>query len=1031
MIARCTLILVLFSLLPAYVHANDWEDPSVISRNKLPPTATFWRFDTAAAAKEGGRDDSPYVKLLNGDWKFHWVRTPEERPQDFYKADFDSSGWGEIPVPANWQLHGYGTPIYTNMTYPFDKNPPKIAGRNGNPVGSYLTTFTVSKKWDGRRVEICFDGVESAFYLWVNGQKVGYSQGSRTPARFNITEHLQEGANRLAVQVFRWSDGSYLEDQDFWRLSGIFRDVYLEGLPQSRIRDFEVQTDFDSDYNNATLSVVSHCQTADGVAAELQIELFDADGQSVLKRRGVSGGGEDLSLEHEVQVESPAQWTAETPNLYRLVLTLLEAGGDKVIESTAVNVGFREVEITDGLLRINGQYVLMMGVNRHEHDPVIGHMMTRESMIEDIEIMKRNNINAVRTCHYPDVPEWYDLCDQYGLYLVDETNIESHGMGYGRESLAKDPAWGEAHLDRAKRMVERDKNYPSVVIWSLGNEAGNGVNFMANYDWIKQRDPSRPVQYEQAYFRDRNTDIRCPMYARVWDIERYAKGNPDRPLILCEYAHAMGNSVGNLKKYWDVIREYPHLQGGFIWDWVDQGLIKKNSEGEEYFAYGGDFGDRPNDANFCCNGLVRPDRTPNPSLHEVKKVYQQIHCGWQDGTLTVQNEYAFQTLEDFDLVWDVEVDGEKVAGGRQRAPKVEPGESAKVKLDFTPPWVKPGQEALLTVRWVLREKASWAPAGQELAFNQFEVSGKETRWNRSTQIATSVSADSDAITLQGGVQAVVDRESGFIKSLRRGAEDLIAAPLTPNYWRAPTDNDRGNQMPRRQRVWRRVERSRTLVSLHYDQPAKVVARWEALDGKLKESAVYEMTSTGALSVTWSIEANDLPNLPRIGMTTQVSSNLTSAEWYGRGPHETYIDRKTGAAVGRYEMPTSKLHEDYVRPQENGNRSDVRWLSLTGDNVSGLLVVGKPTFDFSIWPYRLRDLRAGHPYELPDRDTQTLNIDYQQQGVGGDNSWGARPHDEYLLKPGEYEYTFLLAPPQGHDRDGREGVGERARRLLAE
>lgn len=985
--------------------ANDWEDPAVIGRNKLPPRATFYRFDAPEDAKNGQRDDSPYVKLLNGDWKFHWVANVEDRPTDMHQTDFDDSAWGTIPVPSNWQLHGHGTPIYTNVTYPHDKNPPKIAGVNGNPVGSYRTTFTAPEKWDGRRVEICFDGVDSAFYLWINGQKVGYSQGSRTPARFDLTKYLKPGENQLAAQVLRWCDGSYIEDQDFWRLSGIFRDVYLEGMPQTRIEDFEVQTDLDDQYENATLSVTVKGATASQQTAHLAIELYDADGRLALSQKGAKGTGDEITLSLSADVQAPKLWTAETPNLYRLVVTLQDKDG-KTIESTACNVGFREVEIKDGVLLVNGKYVYMNGVNRHEHDPVTGHMMTRQSMIQDILIMKQNNINAVRTCHYPDVPEWYDLCDEYGLYLVDETNIESHGMGYGRESLAKDPAWGEAHLDRARRVVERDKNHPSVVIWSLGNEAGNGVNFMANYDWIKARDPSRPVQYEQAYWRDRNTDIRCPMYAGISQIVDYAKKNPDRPLILCEYAHAMGNSVGNLPEYWAAIREHRALQGGFIWDWVDQGLVKKAEDGTEFFAYGGDFGDKPNDRNFCCNGLVRPDRTPNPSLHEVKKVYQRINTTYEEGKLTVANNYDFQSLDDFDLVWEAQVDGKVIAGGKQELPEIGAGEAKTVELSFKKPIVNEGQETILTVRYALKNDHLWASAGHVLAWDQFPVDAKSRGGFGGYRRHTSMDVSEKEIVFRaGGHQATIDRTTGLVTRLG----DLLKSPLTPNYWRAPIDNDRGNKMPNRQRVWRKVNESRRLVSLTFEQPAKVEAQWKSLDGKLIENAIYEMKPSAALSVEFSIEAADkLPDLPRIGMSTQVSSDLTNAEWFGRGPHETYWDRKSGAEVGLFRLPTSELHEAYVRPQENGNRSDVRWLALTNDNGKGLLVAGAPMFDFSVWPYELKDIpRAMHPHEFPKRDAQTLNIDYRQMGVGGDNSWGAQQHPQYRLPAGSYGYRFLL------------------------
>ncbi|TWT33964.1 Beta-galactosidase [Posidoniimonas corsicana] len=1012
-----TLMLALLALSPAcQCLANDWEDQSVISRNKLPAHATFFRFDTADDAKEGRRDDSPYVKLLNGTWKFNLVRTPEERPMDFYAADFDDSGWEDIRVPGDWQTQGFGQPIYTNVTYPFDKNPPKIAGQNGNPVGSYRTTFTMPAEWKGRRVEINFDGVESAFYLWVNGKMVGYSQGSRTPARFDLTPFLQDGENVLAAQVFRWCDGSYLEDQDFWRLSGIFRDVYLEGLPATRIVDFEVTTDLDEEYKNATLKVDADIRAEQ--PASLELALYTLDGELIGQESTSNAtAGEELRAEIGMSVSEPALWTAETPNLYRLVLTLKDREG-KTLESTAINVGFREVEIRDGVLLVNGKYVYMNGVNRHEHHPVTGHTMSRESMIEDILLMKRHNINAVRTSHYPNVPEWYDLCDEYGLFVVDETNIESHGMGYGRESLAKDPSWGEAHLDRARRMVERDKNYPSIVIWSLGNEAGNGVNFMANYDWIKERDPSRPVQYEQAYWRDRNTDIRCPMYARIHQIVDYATKSPDRPLILCEYAHAMGNSVGNLPEYWSAIREHRNLQGGFIWDWVDQGLLKKDDDGTEFYAYGGDYGDRPNDANFCCNGLVRPDRVPNPSLYEVKKVYQRIStaAGDQPGVYVVKNEYDHQSLAPFDLTWTVEVDGKAVQEGRQAAPEAAAGESAEVELPIEPVDAAPGQEAILTVRYVLRDQAPWAPAGHEVAVDQFDLKANpsEAAIELAQHKPRANETDDQIVLTSGGVTVAVSKQTGHVDSIAQDGEPLITAPLVPNYWRAPIDNDNGNQMPRRLRDWRRAGRDRELVSCQLGDASNsavtVECEWKLLDGKATERATYTLDSHGALGVAFALDAQgDLPDIPRVGLRTEVPTSFTAVEWFGRGPHETYWDRKSGAPVGHYAMPTSELIHEYVRPQENGNRTDARWLAMADESGRGLLIAG-PRFDFSVWPYTQRALqRARHPHELQRGEVLTLNLDYRQMGVGGDDSWGAWPHEQYRMKAGKYELQLKLTP----------------------
>lgn len=1033
-------LLALAFLLPACSDglANDWEDPAVFGRNKLPPRATFFRFDTAevalAALESGnGRDASPYVELLNGDWKFHYAAQVEQRPTDFHRPDFDDADWVTLPVPSNWELQGHGQPIYSNMIYPFDKNPPLIGGHNGRPVGSYRKAFSVPSDWAGRRVEVCFDGVESAFYLWCNGEKVGYSQDSRTPARFDLTPYLKKGDNLLAVEVYRWSDGSYLEDQDFWRLSGIFRDVYLEALPQSRITDLEVQARYAHETGDGLLSVVTSTGEAAGGEQAL-VALYDASGKQLVASALSPLEAESGSALASIEVSAPhlRPWTAETPHLYRLAVSLLDASG-KTIEATAINIGFRTVEIDDGVLKVNGKYVYLNGVNRHEHHPVTGHTISRESMIEDILLMKRHNINAVRTCHYPDAPEWYDLCDRYGLYVVDEANVESHGMGYGPESLAKHEEWGPAHLDRAKNVVERDKNHPSVIIWSLGNEAGNGVNFMACYDWIKERDPSRPVQYEQAYYKDRNTDIRCPMYATIPTIVAYAEGEMedvtvDRPLILCEYAHAMGNSVGNLQEYWDAIRSHRALQGGFIWDWVDQGLQKESDDddmwGEESYAYGGDYGDTPNDANFCCNGLVRPDRVPNPSLYEVKKVYQRIdstHDSSDANVLHVVNGYDHQTLGPFDIAWEVTVDGETVQRGGQAAPAIAAGDSATVTLGTKPVSTLPGQEALLTVRYTLREDDSWANAGHVVAWDQFplEQTASEATPGRKDEVAIDRYEDGFVFS-SGGVTASIDDESGLLASLTRDGEPLLAAAIKPCYWRAPTDNDRGNRMPKRLGIWKTADDTRELLAVDQAGDA-IVACFELLDGKATETLTYRMTSGGDLAITHKIEAvGSLPELPRVGLRTKASPSVETATWFGRGPHETMWDRKTGAEVGRYSNPADELTHDYVRPQENGSRTDVRWLALTDGNHAGLLLLGDPRFDFSLRPYTQEELEAAlHVHDLPRNETLSLHVDHRQMGVGGDNSWGALTHPEYRLPPGDYEYTVTLR--SYHPSDGPLGV----------
>ena len=1012
--------------------ANDWEDPAMIGQNKLPPHATFFRFPDSATAQTGTRESSPAVKMLNGKWKFHWVPNLEDRPQDFYRDDFDDTAWGTIPVPSNWELQGYGQPIYSNIVYPFDKSPPLVRGPNGNPVGSYRRTFTVPGSWKGQRTLIHFDGVESAFYLWVNGQKIGYSQGSRTPAEFDITAQLRAGENLIAAQVFRWCDGSYLEDQDFWRLSGIFRDVYLETTPLVRLQDFEVKPQLDDQYRDAELTVdvivESHAESDTEVAVTAM--LYDSSGNQVgesMSRKSKVNTHNKAQLTFSQAVSDPQKWTAETPNLYRLVIELADGQG-QAIEATACNVGFRRVEIKAGNLLINGKYVYLKGVNRHEHDPVTGHTVSEESMIADIWLMKQNNINAVRTCHYPDDPRWYDLCDEYGLYLIDEANIESHGMGYGKESLAKDPAWQAAHLDRTERMVERDKNYPSIIIWSLGNEAGNGANMFATYDWIKQRDSSRPVQYEQAGFDHPNSDIRCPMYATIDRIVKYAEGEPDRPLILCEYAHAMGNSLGNLQDYWTAIESQEALQGGFIWDWVDQGLCEKDDQGREYWTYGGDYGDKPNSSNFCCNGLVRPDRSPNPSLLETKKVYQFIKVTPVDlatGKVEVHNKYAFLPLDFVALSWRVEIDGAEVERGQMDLLNIEPGAKRTLHVPFNRPQLESGQEAFLLMQFTLREDAPWAKQGHVVAWDQYRlpVEAPPAEALDVTSLAPLTLREDDAsIRVTGKDFAVsIGIESGAIESLTHAGTELVSAGLVPNYWRAPTDNDKGNKMPKRMGIWKDAGSEREIEDITVTHPypgvVKISSSWTLPAGGSEQHCDYTLFGNGDVLVDNSLEpTGKLAGLPRVGMQMALPAAFDKLTWFGRGPHESYWDRKTSAAVSQYSGGVAELVHDYVRPQECGNRSDVRWVALQDPSGAGLLVLGKGKLNFSAWPYTMSDLAsAKHINELPSRDSITLNIDYQQMGVGGDNSWGAKPHPEYRLPAKPYAYAFVLRPvPSGNE-----------------
>ncbi len=1015
----------------------DWEDPTVIGRNKEPGHCTLMPYPDVESALECRRDASPFHQSLNGKWKFNWESKPADRPMDFYKPDYDVSGWDEIPVPSNWQMHGYGRPIYTNMRYPFPADPPHIP-HTYNPVGSYRRQFTVPASWNGREIFLHFDGVKSAFYLWINGKLVGYSQGSMTPAEFNVTEYLQPGENMIAVEVYRWSDGSYLEDQDMWRLSGIYRNVYLFATPKVHLRDFAVRATLDDSLKTGILQIRPKLAVYDEVELAgwlVRAQLYDADNKpvlddmprifarSILNERYPQRDNVPFAL-MKAEVPNVKTWSAETPNLYTLVLTLNDVEGN-VIEAESCKVGFRRIEIKDGQLLVNGQSIKLFGVNRHEHDPDFGRAIPLERMIQDIMILKQNNLNAVRTSHYPDDPRWYELCDQYGIYLIDEANIETHGQGGLLTNVAQ---WHTAFIDRAVRMVERDKNHASVIFWSLGNESGCGPNHAAMAGWIHDYDPTRPIHYEGAVGQPKDpyyVDMISRMYARIPQIIRFATDPvDDRPMVLCEYAHAMGNSVGNLKEYWDAIRTHRRLIGGFIWDWADQGLRKVAEDGTAFWAYGGDYGDQPNDGNFCCNGLVMPNRKPNPSLYEVKKVYQRLHVTPDtllNGTVTIYNEYDFTDVNAFDVTWELNCDGTVVQNGKLPTLDLEPKRKTQITIPLETVTPEAGQKYWLKVTFALAQDTSWAPRGHIVAWDQFAMpfqtpSPVVADLRLMPEVALSEQDNSYTVT-GDGFKVSVGKQSGAIESLILGDMELIRAPLTPNFWRVPIDNDNGNGMPRRLGAWREAGANRDILSVQAKQVQPQMARI-TVDGTIpvgtatKLVITYEIFGTGDIVVEQSLypSGEGLPNLPRFGMQMAIGGQFSEMTWLGRGPHETYWDRKTGAAVGLYSGPVVDQSHIYVRPQENGNKTDVQWLTLTDRTGTGLLAIGEEPLSVSAWPYSMDDLtKATHCNELPYRDYITVNLDYKQMGVGGDDSWGARTHPEYTLPAKPYSYRFRIKP----------------------
>lgn len=1028
----CASLICIFIAGCAEVQAvNDWENPRMFDRNKQPAHCTLMPYPDIESALQTDRQDSPFYKSLNGNWKFKWSNKPADRPKDFYKPDYGVSGWKEIPVPSNWQLQGYGIPIYSNIRYPFPPNPPHIP-HDYNPVGSYRREFTVPDSWKGRKIFINFDGVKSAFYLWINGRKVGYSQGSMTPAEFDITDYIHEGRNSLAAEVYRWSDGSYLEDQDMWRLSGIYRDVYLFSTPMLHLRDFFVRCDLDSNYRNAVLMVdaeIKNYSDKPVKAAAVELRLLDNQkpfgfGPITKKLSEPIAAGAEKVITFQVEIENPRKWSAEEPYLYDVLLTLKDTG-DRIIEVQQCKFGFREVELKGGQLLVNGVAVLFKGVNRHEHDPDYGRAIPVSRMIEDIRLLKQNNITAVRTSHYPDQPVWYRLCDRYGIYLIDECNIETHGL---MSTLPKSrPEWRDACLARMLAMVHRDKNHPSIIIWSTGNESGYGSIYVDIKAATNKTDPTRPVRFldnHRQMFDYEVTDIISPMYRSIEVISDYAASSPAKPLILAEYAHAMGNSVGNLQDYWDVIKKYKHLQGGFIWDWADQGLRKFSKDGKQFWAYGGDFGDKPNDGNFCCNGIVGPDRKPNPSLYEVKKVYQYINAEPVDlinGKVRIRNEYDFLSLDFVDIFWELTADGKVIQKGTLPKSSIAPKQTQDVIIPFEKPQLQPGAEYWLKISFALAKDSLWAECGHIAAFSQFKIPfdvpaavGLDTE----SLPPLKLEQTKESFTITGSqFELIIGKNTGAIEAFKFDGMQLISSALVPNFWRAPIDNDIGNGMPERLGIWKEAAGGLKVDFVTAEQIRPQIIKITASATLPTVRCIYRNSyiiyGSGDVIIETALipdHYRHLPKLPRFGMQMAVPGRFNTVTWFGRGPHESYWDRKTSAAVGLYSASVEEQIHDYVRPQENANKTDVRWMALTDSDGAGLLACGMPLLSVSAWPYTMDMLQqARHIHELGRAETITVNLDYKQMGVGGDNSWGARTHPEYTLPAKPYSYKFRLRP----------------------
>ena len=1021
----------------------DWENPNIFSIGKERAHSTLLPFESFNEAL-GNWEDSKYFKSLNGNWKFNWVKTPKERPTEFYKENFKVDTWKEIDVPSNWQMRGYGIPIYTNVKYPYSVNTedvPKI-DHNYNPVGSYRRNFSIPSNWIEREVIIHFAGVKSAFYIWINGKKVGYSQGSMTPAEFNITKYLINGENILAVEVYRWSDGSYLEDQDMWRFSGIFRDVYLYSIPKVHIRDFFALCELDENYENAILKVkvkIINSGKENIEQNKIEISLLDEKRQYVESEILMSEifmikSNTEHVIELQANIDSPNKWTDETPYLYDLILKL-ENSSHQITEVEHCKIGFRKIEIDEkGSLLINGKSIIFKGVDRHEHDPDHGRAIPYSRMIEDIVLMKRNNINAVRTSHYPNHPKWYDLCDKYGVYVVDECNLESHGL---RTTLpASLPEWTKACVDRMVSMVERDKNHPSVVVWSLGNEAGMGNNFKIMKEETLKIDTSRLVHYEGDY-KQEIVDIISSMYLSPQRLEKNVKSNKaghtgmrikldkPRPYVLCEYAHAMGNSLGNFQEFMDVFEKYPNAIGGFIWDFIDQGLRKVSENGEEFWAYGGDYGDEPNDSNFCINGIVLPDRKPNPSLFEVKKVYQNINLypvNILEGSLAIHNKFNFITLGNIKFRWELTANGIIIQEGTLENIQVGPCEQKEINIPFQKPNLEPNTEYHLKFISFLKTTQEWAKEGHIIAWDQFKVPYSILKETYTLENIPAIEIDDlkGSYVIEGeDFKLRIGKITGALEVYMFKNIELLNTPLIPNFWRAPTDNDLGKidfgekSAPSFDFSWKDASKNRVVKDINIERVSpsllKVLVLFEMVNSAQYLSISYTIHGDGSIIIKNSFKPSI--NMIRYGMQLTIPNNFHQLTWFGRGPHETMLDRKTSGALGIYTGKVNDLIHNYVKPQENGNRTDVRWAALTNDEKIGLFVsdIGGTHLSISAWPYSLEDLEsANHPYDLPEREFITFNIDYKQCGVGGDIPAMAMLHKKYKLKGGEdYSYSFRI------------------------
>ena len=1021
-----TCCLAMCSLATMAQH-DEWKNPEINAVNRAPMHTNYFAYSSSEEAAKADKENSSNFMTLNGIWKFNWVKNADARPTDFYRTDYNDKGWGQMKVPGVWEMNGYGDPIYVNEGYAWrsqNKNNPPYVPIENNHVGSYRKEIIIPAEWSGKEIFAHFGSVTSNMYLWVNGKYVGYSEDSKLEAEFNLTKYLKPGKNLIAFQVFRWCDGTYLEDQDFFRYSGVGRNCYLYSRNKKYIQDIRVTPDLDSNYTNGTLNVALNLNGSGTV----ELNLTDPAGKSVATAQ-VNGNGQKSVV---MDVSNPEKWTAETPNLYTLTATL--KNGSNTLEVIPVKVGFRKIELKGGQILVNGQPVLFKGADRHEMDPDGGYVVSRERMLQDILRMKQLNINAVRTCHYPDDNLWYDLCDQYGIYVVAEANIESHGMGYGKETLAKNPSYKKAHMERNQRNVQRGYNHPSIIFWSLGNEAGYGPNFEQCYTWIKNEDKTRAVQYEQAGTNE-FTDIFCPMYYDYDACKKYSEGNIDKPLIQCEYAHAMGNSQGGFKEYWDLIRKYPKYQGGFIWDFVDQSNHWKNKDGIDIYGYGGDFNKYDaSDNNFNDNGLISPDRRPNPHAHEVGYFYQSIWTTPGDlskGEIKVYNENFFRDLSAYYMEWQLLANGEVMQTGVVQDLNVAPQQTATLKLNLNTEKICPCKELLLNVTYKLKAAETLMPAGSTVAYDQLTIrpytaKALELKNQKASNldIVVPVIKDNDHnYLIVEGENFIIEfnKHNGYLSRYEADGMQLLnpGAQLTPNFWRAPTDNDYGAGLQHRYAVWKNPGLKLTSLKQSIENEQAIVqAEYEMKAVKGKLFLTYVINNEGAVKVTQKMEAGKeekVSDMFRFGMQMQMPENFNEVEYYGRGPVENYADRNHSTLIGKYRQTVAEQFYPYIRPQETGTKTDLRWWRVLNISGNGLQFVGDAPFSASALNYSIESLDDGvqkdqrHSPEVAKAPFTNLCIDKVQMGLGCVNSWGTLPLEKYRVPYQDYEFSFILTP----------------------